>query len=226
MGGIYICRGHTLSIMIEECLVVEFAVSGDRCPLAEATAATGLTVDAEPPQRRGDGNTLLQFSSPADSGLAAVLDDDSRIRYLHVARTNDRQNFRCLSREPCVVHELIDAGFLVDSMQYVDGEERYTGAVVGRDVLQGVLEAAGETVGVTLQRMYPLGDEDDHAVAHRWDVSPAQEAALQTAYEMGYFEIPKAATASEVAAELDISKSAFLERLRRGQRGVFGQLFD
>ena len=51
-------------------------------------------------------------------------------------------------------------------------------------------------------------------------LTPAQEAALRTALETGYFSVPRDATASEVAAELEISKSAFLERLRRGQESL------
>jgi predicted DNA binding protein len=43
---------------------------------------------------------------------------------------------------------------------------------------------------------------------------------------MGYFSVPRETTASEVAAELGISKSAFLERLRRGQDGLFAQVFE
>ncbi len=212
--------------MIEECLAVEFAVSGDDCPLAAATEATGVRVDAHPPQRRTDGYSLLRFSGPATDSFVDSIDGDDRIRYLHASRRDDRVNYRCLSRQPCVIHELVDAGFLVERIQYVGGEERYAGAVVGQDVLSGVLEAAGDTLGVTLERVYPLGDGDDQSVAHRWEITPAQEAALRTAQEMGYFGVPKAVTAAAVAAELDISKSAFLERLRRGQAALFGQLFD
>ncbi|WP_255169868.1 helix-turn-helix domain-containing protein [Natrononativus amylolyticus] len=211
--------------MIEECLVVEFAVTGDDCPLAVATRRTGSLVDAQPPQRRTDGNALLRFSAPAGTGLREALDADDRIRYLHASHTDGRTNYRCLSRHPCVVHALVDVGFLVDTIQYRRGRERYTGAVVGYDVLEGVLEAAGETVGVTLERVYPLGGEDEEAVAQRWDLTPAQEAAIRTAYERGYFSVPKEATAAEVAADLGIGKSAFLERLRRGQAAIFRQLF-
>ncbi|WP_254768030.1 helix-turn-helix domain-containing protein [Salinilacihabitans rarus] len=211
--------------MIAECLAVEFAVTGDDCPLAAATRETDSAVDSRPPQRRRDGNALLRFSAPHGAALAEALDADDRIRYLHASHTDGRTNYRCLSRQPCVVHELIDAGFLVDSIRYRRGEERYAGAVVGYDVLEGVLEAAGETVGVTLERVYPLGDEDERAVARRWDLTPAQEEAIRAAHRMGYFAVPKGATASEVAAELGIGKSAFLERLRRGQAAVFDQLF-
>ncbi|UPV74234.1 helix-turn-helix domain-containing protein [Halorussus limi] len=212
--------------MIDECLVVEFSVTGDDCPLAEATRETGTTVDARPPQLRSDDNALLRFSaSEGADELAAVLDADDRIRYLHASRTDSRTNFRCLSKRPCVVHELTDAGFMAETLQYREGTERYTGAVVGHDVLQGVLAAAAETVGVSLERVFPLGSEDDEAVAQRWDVTPAQEAALRTSMEMGYFAVPRGATAAEVADELGISKSAFLERLRRGQATLFAQVF-
>ncbi|PSP75618.1 transcriptional regulator [Halobacteriales archaeon QS_1_68_20] len=211
--------------MIEECLVVEFSVTGDDCPLAAATRETGATVDCQPPQLRRDENALLRFST-ADDAVGGVLDADERIRYLHASRTDDRVNYRCLSRHPCVVHELIDAGLLVDRIRYAGGTERYAGAVVGYDVLQGVLEAAGETVGVTLERVYPLGADDEGAVARGWDLTPAQAEAMRTALAMGYFAVPRAATAAEVAAELGISKSAFLERLRRGQATLFAQVFD
>ncbi|MFD1645543.1 helix-turn-helix domain-containing protein [Haloarchaeobius litoreus] len=210
--------------MIEECLVVEFAVTGDDCPLATATRETDTAVEAKPPQRRADGNALLQFSG--DPAIASVLDADERIRYLHASTTDDRVNYRCLSKHPCVVHQLTDAGFMAEALRYDDGIETYTGAVVGYDVLEGVLEAAGEAVGVTLERIYPLGSEDDEAVARRWGFTPAQEEALRLANEMGYFEVPRRADAGDVAAELGIGKSAFLERLRRGQAALMAQVFE
>lgn len=211
--------------VIEECLVVEFRVQGDGCPLADASRETGATIQANPPLLRSDGNALLRFSTSGGEDVAAVLDRDDRIRYLHAATAEDRSNFRCLSKAPCVVHDLIDVGFMAESLRYRDGDERYTGAVVGHDVLQGVLAAVGETVGVTIERVYPLRAEDESAVAQRWEFTPAQEAALRTAHEMGYFDVPRGTDASEVAAALDISKTAFLERLHRGQAALFGQLF-
>ncbi len=212
--------------MIDECLVVEFRVTGDDCPLSRATRATDVTAESGPPQLRDDGNTLLRFTAPANDEFVDTLDADDRIRYLHRSSGDGRDEFRCLSKRPCVVHELTNAGFMAETITYRNGEERYAGAVVGYDVLQGVLEAAGEAVGVNLERVYPLGPENDsESSAGRWDVTPAQEAALRTALDMGYFTVPRGVTATEVAEELGISKSAFLERLRRGQEGLFRQVF-
>ena len=210
--------------VIAECLIAEFRVEGDDCPLARASATADAVVSAEPPQLRSDGNVLLRFSAPADAGVAPALDADDDIRYLHVASAGDRDNFRCLSKHPCVVHDLVDEGFLVESMRYDRGAATMTGAVVGHDVLRGVMERAAETVGVTLRKLQPLAAEEAAAVVTGYGLTPAQEAALRTAHEMGYFAVPKACSAADVAAELGISKSAFLERLRRGQDALFEAL--
>jgi predicted DNA binding protein len=211
--------------VIEECLVAEFRIEGDDCPLAVATESVDVPVDARPPQLREDGNVLLGFSAPPSEELSATLDADDRIRYLHVARANDTNNYRCLSKHPCVVHELVDEGFLVESMRYRDGGATMRGAVVGYDVLRGVMAAAGRTVGVKLQRVYPLRSTDEEPVGQAWNLTPPQEESLRVALELGYFDLPRAVTASEVAEELGISKSAFLERLRRAQSSLFETMF-
>jgi predicted DNA binding protein len=211
--------------MIGECLAVEFAIEGDDCPLAEATQGRDVRVDAQPPQLRDDGNVLLQFTAPEDEQFCDQLDADDRIRYLHVASTKGRDTYRCLSKQPCVVHELVSSGCIVESLRYEGGRALVSGAVVGRDVLRGVMEQAGETVGVTLRRAYLLDSDAETAPAQQWDVTPKQADCIRAALELGYFEVPREATATDVADELGISKSAFLERLHRAERTLFRQLF-
>lgn len=215
--------------MISECLIVEFEIRGDDCPLAEATRAVDSSVDAQPPQLRADGYALLRFGAPdaEDDRLTRVLDTDERVRYLHRVPTDGRARYRCLSKHPCVVHELVSEGLLVESLGYQDGTATVTGAVVGYDVLEGVMDRAGETVGVTLRRVYPLGsnEHEREATTQRWDLTPKQEQAVRVATELGYFELPRDADAAAVASELGVSKSAFLERLRRAERTVLTQLF-
>lgn len=203
---------------------MEVRVSGDDCPLAEATAATRTPVRAEPPQLRGDGNVLLRFGAPRDDDLAARLDADDRIRYLHRSRTGERDTYRCLSKQPCVVHELVSAGLLVEAVTYRDGDATVTGAVVGHEVLRGVMETAGETVGVELTRTYPLREEPA-PVGGRFGLTPPQTEALRVAVDAGYFAVPREANSEAVAAELGLSKSAFLERLRRAEATLYRDLF-
>jgi len=205
---------------------VEFAVTGDDCPLSAASEAADGVVDCEPPQLRRDGTALLRFDAD-DPAVGEALDGDDRVRYLHAARGGDRTAYRCVSLDPCVVHDLTDTGLLVESVRYRRGRERHVGAVVGYDVLEDVLAAAGDAVGVAIERVYELDAEGEDAAAgaRGWDLTPAQEAALRTALELGYFAVPRDADAGEVAAALGISKSAFLERLRRGQASLFLGVF-
>ncbi|WP_049921305.1 helix-turn-helix domain-containing protein [Halopiger djelfimassiliensis] len=211
--------------MIDECLAVEFRVRNDDCPLAEATRGANVEIDAQPPQHRNDGYDLLQFSSSRNDRLTALLDGDDRITYLHVSKTDGRYRYRCLSKHPCVVHRLIDGGLIVETLCYRDGAATISGAVVGRDVLKGVMEAAGDTVGVQLERIYPLQSEAKEIPSQRWDLTPPQEECIRQALEMGYFEIPRETSTEAVADELGISKSAFLERLRRAEQSVFERMF-
>jgi predicted DNA binding protein len=157
---------------------------------------------------------------------AVTLDADDRLRYLHRSVADDRATYRCLSFHPCVVHDLVDAGFMVESLTYEDGTALLRGAVVGYEVLEGVMETAGETVGAELKRVYALRAKEEDPVATQWDLTPAQEETLRTALVMGYFRVPRDVTAADVAAELDISKSAFIERLHRGQHALLSQVFD
>lgn len=210
--------------MIEECLAVEIRVDGDDCPLADATRETGAVVDARPPQLRYDDNALLRFDGPDSQPLTNALDFDDRIRYLHVATAEDRNQYRCLSTDPCIVHELVSAGFLVESLRYHGDDTLFTGAVVGREVLAGIVDQAADTVGVTLERVNPMGPDATGAVGRVVDLSNKQLQALRTAHKMGYFEVPRETTAAEAAAELDIGKTAFLERLHRGQRRLVEQI--
>lgn len=210
--------------MIDEALGVEVRLEGDDCPLAEASRVANVTIDADPPQLRDDGYALLRFSASADGGLAEVLDADDRLRYLHAAESDGRTLFRCLSLHPCVIHALVSEGFLVESIRYRAGSAHVVGAVVGHEVLQGVMDTAGDTVGARLERVYPMGSEGGSTVEQRWNLTPPQAEALRVAHEAGYFSVPREATASEVADELGISKSAFLERLRRGQSALLEQV--
>ncbi|UHQ98952.1 helix-turn-helix domain-containing protein (plasmid) [Natrinema zhouii] len=205
--------------------MAEFRIKGDNCPLADATRRLEVTVDTAPPLLRDDGNVLLRFSSSCGEELTTELEDDDRIRYLYQAKTDGRYTYRCLSLHRCVVHELISTGFMVESLTYQNGSAILTGAVVGNDILKDVLETAGQTVGIQLKRVYSMRPGNDEAVDKQWDITPAQEESLRYALQMGYFQIPRQTNAEEVADALDISKTAFLERLRRAQEALFSEVF-
>ncbi|MGM0447699.1 MAG: helix-turn-helix domain-containing protein [Methanobacteriota archaeon] len=51
-----------------------------------------------------------------------------------------------------------------------------------------------------------------------YELTDTQREALVLAYEMGYYDSPRAVSLEEVAAELDISQQSLSSRLKRGNR--------
>lgn len=70
-----------------------------------------------------------------------------------------------------------------------------------------------ENAGFVLHRLTRDGDPE----APGDGLTDPQREALRTAYGMGYFDIPRAASLDDVAAELGITASSLSERLRRAQ---------
>lgn len=55
------------------------------------------------------------------------------------------------------------------------------------------------------------------------DLTARQREVIETAWEMGYYEVPKAVSADEIAAELDLDSSTVNEHLQRAERNLLGQ---
>jgi len=70
-----------------------------------------------------------------------------------------------------------------------------------------------ENARFTLRRLTRDGEPE----APGEGLTDRQQEALRTAYEMGYFDIPRGASLDDIATELDISASSLSERLRRAQ---------
>lgn len=57
-------------------------------------------------------------------------------------------------------------------------------------------------------------------------LSDRQYEVLVTAFDLGYFAVPRDATTEEIAAELDLSPSTVREHLQRAQRNVLTELLE
>lgn len=57
-------------------------------------------------------------------------------------------------------------------------------------------------------------------------VTPRQREVLETAFETGYFDVPKATTTEEIGAELGLDPSTVREHLRRAQQNLLTEVLD
>jgi len=73
-----------------------------------------------------------------------------------------------------------------------------------------------QEIETTLKRLYAL----EGPKLGQFNLTPPQRKALETALDMGYFEIPRMATMAEIADELGVTANAVSERLRRAQTNL------
>jgi len=73
-------------------------------------------------------------------------------------------------------------------------------------------------VDLHVERTYTLGEETERG--HRFGLTQEQREALVLALRRGYFETPRAVSLDDLAAELDVTRQAVSNRIRRGNRKV------
>ncbi|OIB59071.1 helix-turn-helix domain-containing protein [Natrialba sp. SSL1] len=167
-----------------------------------------------------------QSTTPADDPLATesvfgpVFSYGETNLYRWV-RNEDRNNpcpCVCLGSFGCPVHRYtVDDGTVTLVFHATDFEQLQTIMNEFRDRFPNV------NVKRLLQP--PLeGTPEERVFVNRGKLTDRQEEVLETAYQMGYFERPKGANATEVAAELEITQSTATEHLSAAQRKIFGDV--
>lgn len=183
--------------------------------LLRATAPVTLDLDTVVPT---GGTTTYVWVTGLDPD--ALLADLRSIDSIDAAEVLDELPGRTLVRFSWAEHEsplfdLIDAG---DARIVA-----VTGSGVGWTLrlhfpdqasLQAFVDAANDhglklTLHEQLDSDIPLSDGG-------MGLSPKQRETLRTAYEAGYFEVPRRVTLEELATEIGISEQGVSERLRRG----------
>ncbi|RNJ25503.1 helix-turn-helix domain-containing protein [Halosegnis longus] len=116
---------------------------------------------------------------------------------------------------------LLEHGFVHSApVRIKDGREEWQVVFAGdrsgiEPALDGVREQADATVEV---ESITSGDPRKSPREQRLDsLTPTQREAFETARAEGYYEWPREATTRELAAELDVSKTTYLEHLRKAE---------
>jgi hypothetical protein len=56
------------------------------------------------------------------------------------------------------------------------------------------------------------------------ELTDRQREVIETAWEMGYYEVPRGVSSEEIADELDLDPSTVTEHLQRAERNLLGQV--
>lgn len=197
------------------------------CPIAELSAAAGTVVDsiatsvAVPGEAGSTTDFLVEAPhAPGDDGAEPIFSYGSK----NLFRLDHDRAVAC----PCEC--LGGFGCAVERYVAEDGDLTIAFHAADFDELQAVIADCRERFDeVDVRRLVrsPAADTRRDAVfVDRSRLTGRQLEVLRTAYRLGYFERPRRANATEVAAELGIDASTLTEHMTVALSKVLGDLLE
>lgn len=207
--------------------VAEYEITCEGLPFVEVAAAVPdatLEVALQPSEERYAAFDVLIVDGPSASverilKSTAFVDECTRVRR---ADGTPRYRVRPAIGMEARLGEYVDdvaelqalaaSDAAIESIRVTPTGWVQSGRFADRETLAEFRSFWERNGGFTLRRLTPDGGPDPSA-----GLTDPQREALRAAYESGYFDIPRAASLEDVAAELDITASSLSERLRRAQ---------
>ncbi|WP_255191564.1 helix-turn-helix domain-containing protein [Natronobeatus ordinarius] len=169
----------------------------------------------------GDAPPLVWVSGADRAAVESALEDDASVEV--IARLTDAGGGRWLYRLAFgqtvkLFQQLVseNAGAILEASGR-DGTWSLTLLFHDREALSvahGLFERY--EFGATVTRVATM----DGACGEGSPLTKTQYETVVTAYELGYFDVPRKVTLKELAAELDVSHQALSERLRRSHAAL------
>ncbi|WP_313691893.1 helix-turn-helix domain-containing protein [Halorarum halobium] len=209
-------------------LVAEFEIHCDALPLVTVpTAVPEATVTLDLQFTHGDRPLFIAtVTGGSRTAVENALDDAVDVRaWTLVGRAGDTRRYQvhpALSLEEQLGERLDDlaglealatADAIIERIEVEPDGWRQTGWFADRDAFGSFSSFWRRNVGFRLHRLTRDGEPESPGDG----LTDRQHEALRTAYELGYFDVPRRTSLDAVATELGISASSASERLRRAQ---------
>lgn len=202
-------------------LIAEFRLSNPNFPLMEALSAVPdmqLRVEQAIAEHSERPILFLWASGDDFETFEAALESDTTIEVsTRIEETSDRRLYRVQVAEgtKMILYPAgLEAGTsrlsVSASARGIDTRMR----LPNRRALRQFREICKErNVSLSLHRLY---EDNGSSKSGQYGLSSKQRTALQEAVDQGYYAVPRKVTLEDLAWELDISRQAASERLRRG----------
>ena len=208
--------------------VAELRLSHDRFLLGDTIAVhpdLRVQLTTQAPTADGDWMLFLTASGDGVEGLDETLRHDSTVADPTVlTATADHRVYRVRIVDGLRVSGVLgDLGFRVLDVTSDGGDWRYRIQGPDRTALTAFFDYCQEVgIAFELERIYRVPGSDTRAPRSLTD---GQAEALRLANEGGYFAVPREMTLGDLAEELDISRQAASERLRRAVGSLLDETF-
>lgn len=206
--------------------------SPSACPVAAVSSAAGGS-GTSITRVQGNGETVTEefvLDTDVPSDVETECDGAGNIREIFSYGSKHALRFERPEDKPCPCDEVQQFGCPLLDM-YVRNEALVLiFHVPNIEQLQEILSALQENWSdVSVHRLIKSGQERaaaDLVQVDRGRLTERQQEVIETAHEMGYFDHPKGANASEIAELLDITHATFSEHLAAAQRKLLASVME
>lgn len=209
-------------------LTAEFRLGSHRLPLVDvADAVPDVTLQLENGEQPTSGPFVLFIRATGASfdGIESALDRSPWVQeFFLISDTNMIRIYQIVttSRRPSPVEELRLGKTHLESVNFLANGWQMSQQFADRAELATFRDSCEEmNISFHLDRLYDSTSTDMDLIG----VTEKQREALLTAYEMGYFAVPRKASMAAVAAAIDISLPALAERLHRAESHLIEHFF-
>ncbi|OLZ39935.1 bacterio-opsin activator [Natrinema saccharevitans] len=201
------------------------------CPVASVSAQAGEQIDsiARSSRATADGTVVEEFGVAAD---ASIDDSGDAGVELTPVQSNEREDIYRFERDAaadCVCEVVERTGTPVSSVRAQDGSLLLSFRTLELAEVADIVDHLRELFdGVLVEELTQDHEEvsADPVVVDRGILTDRQREIVETAHEMGYFDYPKGANATDVAEELGVARSTFTEHLAAAQTKLMDAILE
>ncbi|AHF99844.1 DNA-binding protein [Halostagnicola larsenii XH-48] len=208
-------------------LVAEFEIHCEALPLVEvAEAAPAAAIEVEIQFNHGNRPPfIVHVTHDSPDAVERALESSSFVAtYTVLGQAGETRRYQVIPAVGIVeqlgdhvdlsgLRALATTDSSIDRIRATPTGWIQTGWFADRDAFHEFRRFWQKNAGFTLRRLGRVGEPEEPGDG----LTDPQREALRTAYEMGHYRIPRAASLEAVADELEISPSSLSERLRRAQ---------
>lgn len=199
------------------------------CPVADVSACADEPVDSvsRSSQTTADGTVVEEFGVSADASIEGEHDVE-----LTPVQSNDRESIYRFERDgtaDCACEIIERTGTPLSSVRAQNGSLLLSFRTLElAEIAEIVDELRAYFDGVIVEELSQDHEDSsaDPVVVDRDELTGRQREILETAHEMGYFDYPKGANATDVADELGVARSTFTEHLAAAQTKLMDAILE
>ncbi|MFD1647640.1 helix-turn-helix domain-containing protein [Haloarchaeobius litoreus] len=172
----------------------------------------------EPPRA-----TVLLYVDGDVQRFVGVLEETDLVLEYDVTHVGEERAYVYVHSEPHPVEwRLFDVGTIEGLIPVFPIQYHHDGSITARivgptETLQAAVESMPEGVETRLER---VGEYDLGRPPVPPSLPPRQREVLVTAFELGYYEVPREASRDDVAAAMDCAPSTASEHLQKAERSI------